>query len=101
MNKNKTPWLIIMHDPDIVESNKDTLDEKSKMYETQKEFGSRAEATKWVMEHIEILELEIKIHPEQAETCDKCGGQIMCGYGTNKPIYFTEEPENGLCSCWE
>ena len=44
---------------------------------------------------------KIKIHPEDAETCDECGGQIMYGYGTNKPIYFTEEPENGLCSCFE
>ena len=37
-----------------------------------------------------------RIHPEDAPTCEKCGGQIE-----HETKLFSEVPENGLCECPE
>ena len=34
------------------------------------------------------------IHPEDAPTCEECGGQIE-----HSTLLFTFPPENGLCEC--
>ena len=48
-------FKIVIHNPDIVDMNKDELNEKSTMYEEYKEFKSRSEAKQWLLEIIEMI----------------------------------------------
>ena len=50
-------FKIVIHSPDKVDMNNDILDETSEIYETIKEFKSRDEVEKWLLEYIEIIEM--------------------------------------------
>ena len=51
-------FKIVIHSPDKVDMNNDILDETSEIYETIKEFKSRDKAKEWLLEYIEILEMD-------------------------------------------
>jgi hypothetical protein len=45
-------------------------------------------------EHLDDQTPAKTIHPEDAPTCEECGGQIE-----HSTLLFTFPPENGLCEC--
>lgn len=54
---SKTTFKIVIHNPDLVDMNRDIMNEKSQMFEVYKEFDSRSKAKEWLADYIEIIEM--------------------------------------------
>jgi hypothetical protein len=55
--KDKSTYKIVIHNPNRVDMNNDILDDNSKIFEDYKEFKSREEVKKWLLDYVEILEM--------------------------------------------
>ena len=51
--EDKSTYKIVIHNPNKV----DILDDNSKIFEDYKEFKSREEVKKWLLDYVEILEM--------------------------------------------
>ena len=50
-------YKIAVHDPAMVDYNKDILSDDTIVYSELKKFNSREEAQEWLLEYVEIIEM--------------------------------------------